>query len=557
MPLYPQSCREKKFSYKGTLEITCITKKKNGEEKIMKKISLGKIPIMVGSIKCNLYKKTSEELVSLGECIADPFGYFITSGEKAVITHDKSRKFIPLIVKNKKYPKEIIELYYLYNKRIILKMGKKWNTIKMVDPTIERVHDQDPKSIPIFIIYKLLTGLEPEEVIDKYILRFIHKEYHRKIKNILSESVIKSKNISDPVLYVYNKRNKNRDIGRKGTWRESILENLEADIFINIKEENKEKRIELKVLLLSFVVSKYVLFIGGIIKKDQRDSWVNKAFENAPVLIQTLFGCIWSKGIIPSCKKKPLNNSKIDYISFGSLLRRKSEKAFASDFDSSLNTDNWGVKKLNFKRENYKEVIVRTTPLALWSQMTKNNSSTSIQDPNNSVREVQPSQKNKHCVIETTEGAKAGLLRYRAVTCIISKRVEPDDIINVLNIECSPYDKKNYILVLINGRTHLSSGGFVYYCEENLFEILVEHKRYGRIFIETEIVLNKDLNTLSIFTDSSRSMTPYLIVNSKTNELVIDEKNAWKMPYNDLLRNGCIEYLGPWEEESEKNSYFF
>ena len=45
--VYPQFCRERKYPYTGKLEITCITRNKEGDEKRMEKINLGQIPIMI------------------------------------------------------------------------------------------------------------------------------------------------------------------------------------------------------------------------------------------------------------------------------------------------------------------------------------------------------------------------------------------------------------------------------------------------------------------------------------------------------------------------------
>ena len=86
--IYPRFCRMRKYPYTGQLQVTVVTIKPDGTTKTMENITLGHIPIMLGSIKCNLYGKTAEELVELGEDLADPFGYFIISSERTVINID-------------------------------------------------------------------------------------------------------------------------------------------------------------------------------------------------------------------------------------------------------------------------------------------------------------------------------------------------------------------------------------------------------------------------------------------------------------------------------------
>ena len=138
---------------------------------------------MLGSKKCNLYGKTAEELVELGECITDPFGYFIVSSEWALVTHDKKRRNIPYLVYNKKINSKtfIINQYTIRDKTTFI-MGDDWNTIQLVDP-LSRSDEKNKKTFPIFIIFKIINGLEPEQVIEDCIFRFIDKKLHRRARD--------------------------------------------------------------------------------------------------------------------------------------------------------------------------------------------------------------------------------------------------------------------------------------------------------------------------------------------------------------------------------------
>ena len=63
--------------------------------------------------------------------------------------------------------------------------------------------------------------------------------------------------------------------------------------------------------------------------------------------------------------------------------------------------------------------------------------------------------------------------------------------------------------------------------------------------------MNKDLDCLQIYTDSSRATSPYFVVNKKTNNLVIDEINGWDMTYKELIVSGAVEFLSSKESDSE------
>ena len=138
--------------------MTVVTIKPDGTTKTMENITLGHVPIMLGSIKCNLHGKTIEELVELGEDIADPFGYFITSSEQTVINIDKTSTNIPIITMIKGQTKHSIIFTYTVRKRLILHMGKKWNSIMIDDPVVDNVwkdEDYEKRSIEVL---KILTN---------------------------------------------------------------------------------------------------------------------------------------------------------------------------------------------------------------------------------------------------------------------------------------------------------------------------------------------------------------------------------------------------------------
>ena len=50
-----------------------------------KDIVIGRMPIMLGCVKCNLNGKSEEEIYKMNECPYDPKGYFIVEGVEKVI----------------------------------------------------------------------------------------------------------------------------------------------------------------------------------------------------------------------------------------------------------------------------------------------------------------------------------------------------------------------------------------------------------------------------------------------------------------------------------------
>ena len=172
--LLPNICRQESIPYLGELYITVDVTKK-GKTRCKHTIACGKIPIMLGSKRCHLYNKTPEQLLSMGECIADPFGYFIISSEMSLITQEKPRTSLPIVFNGKNGAEcKFTTSYTNGTKIVIMVMGKKWNTIKVKIPTII----SKDKLFPIFSIYHFLLAETDGDAGDvdeykQYILKYV------------------------------------------------------------------------------------------------------------------------------------------------------------------------------------------------------------------------------------------------------------------------------------------------------------------------------------------------------------------------------------------------
>lgn len=557
VPLYPSYARKYKIPYKGKLTGICITKKEDNINKT--KIFFGDIPIMLGSIKCNLYNKSPEELLKLGECVSDPFGYFIINSERSVITHDKLRSNYPLIIFNRKgdTSPEVRETYdKKCRERLVL--SKKINAIKLVDDKNRTVSDS--KHIPIFIVFKIISGLEPEEIIERYLFRFIKNEDREAVKYALSESIFKYKKHPEPYSYLFNKRSKlYKDKYTSNLTKQEIkklvTEDLINDVYSNYNDIKKlSVKKEAKILSLTFLLSKMVLFMINKIELDYKDHWKIKRFENAPVLLASLVSAVFKEALrkVKGIKNK---SSKIkDFSIFGELLNSKCYSEFKKNIDKSLSTANWGVGGTGWdNRENHAEATKRDTPLALWSQGIKNTNSCPTDGQVFELRFLQPSQRNRHCIAETPEGKQVGIVKYNSLTGLFSIESDDTNILKLSETYGGLYSEKYSTLIIVNGKVLYSNTkeGFLY-ASDDFYDILVKAKRKSRIPNDTEIVFNTDQNVYQIFTDSSRPICPYLLINKETDKLVIDEINGWEMDFETLITNGCMEYLSAAEED---NSY--
>ena len=188
----------------------------------------------------------------------------------------------------------------------------------------------------------------------------------------------------------------------------------------------------------------------------------------------------------------------------------------------------------------------------------KNNSDLSRKDKKTNVREVQSSQRDKHCVTETPEGENISLVKYFATTCRLSLDTEESEPLNYIKDFVGNEGEKKMgeicsIGLMLNGKftSFPEVGVDVVFVTPSTREKLIYGKTHGELKFDIEIIYDKLTNTIQVFTDASRPMSPYFVVNRKTRKLVIDEVNGWELSYKDLIRSGCVEFLTPRESDYE------
>ena len=559
---YPQYCRDRNIPYRGKISVVCEVTKKTGE-KILTNVELGYMPIMLGSKLCNLEGKTPEELLELDECIMDPFGYFILKTERSVVSHDKARYNLPMVYNEKgklilKYTGIATQLTTNKTSKILeMTIGKKWGTVKIKDWYDSQNQYSIEKHIPVFIVFKLLNDLDPEEAYNKYIKNFIPSNSQKKIKNFLNSSIVKVKNMEDYISYLCKKRKRKYNQSIRGELKEEFKQSMLNALFVNIQNPDENVNVKLKCLLLGFMISKFSMTAIGVIPMDSRDSWSTKRFDVAGTQIKILMGQIL-RSLVEQCKRD-INkySTKPDFSVFGGTIRSKAPNLLEADFRRSFNTPFWGTKNYNKQHENVSEATKRDTPLQLWAMCSKNNKNVDSRDKKMSVREIHPSQRGNHCLTETPESASISLVKYFAVTCRPSLETKEtlilDHIKDLIGNKGKKAQGKNCeIVLMLNGKFTFYKNIDIVYCNEDAKDKLKEGKITGELSMDIEILLDPIFNILNVYTDSSRPTCPYFVVNKETNNLVIEEIDGWNMSYKQLITSGAIEFLSARECESEE-----
>lgn len=561
IPILPKICRAKNISYSGILRLR-YKRFKDGAVKEDMIISCGTIPIMLGSKRCHLYGKSPEELLKLGECISDPFGYFLIKSEMSLITQEKARVSMPMIMNGKDGPVCTYTSSHINGTKIVfLSTGKKWNTIKVRIPGIVT----RDKSLPLFMVFKYLLPDNNVEDFQKMIMNYVPKKFRLRAKTFLNDSLIKFSNIENIVKYVVDKKPMQKNVEEKAWFKmeykeeshddihESIRNDIIDELFINI--QSGDNLAKAKAEELSFIVSKYIMTVVGVLSYESRDSWALKRFVSAGRSMDMLFAGLFEKVVLISRQDYKSSN----YDQFHLSIKKNGSKYITKEFKDSFNTEVWSVKAYMYKgrnmrgwsRENISNSTDRLTPLSLYSQLDKNNTPTSRQTRSSDLREVQPSQRNRHCPAETPEGENNGLNKYQSVLCTFSIEDSYENDMKFEQFIKKEYEKQQGdCVVILNGRIILHNDEVIK-VRKNFIEIIKALRRKRIVSKFTEFYYDNILQTIEIYTDGSRPTCPYLIVNPISKNLVIDEMNAWDEDLEELLKKGCIEFIASREEEND------
>ena len=562
--LTPLVCRQNMYTYSAELEITAyLYIKTNNNYDIIRdnlgniisiKIKLGKIPIMIGSSLCitRRHKMNAQKLFKIGECPSDPNGYFIIDGAEYIcFIQDKLRVGKPICYINKgEYLCRMTSenIYGLTSVTVITKSEFYMCNIKIRNKQNKLI----THNINVFLVFKILLeqyGYNTDDILRNIILLFVRNIWKNKVYVELLKSKYNVDTIPDVYLELANLNNEGNDYkqdkeGVKNRYRSSLI----SDIF----PQYDDTKVEFKIYTLAFLLNKLVETALGLRPIDNRDSWSNKRLVTIGYKMYGLFSLLWNRKIDVIKKEniKPLTVER-GIASITSLLNKTlTESPIIEDFISSFKT-NWGpIKDKATNKYKITDILKRESKLSPWSHINRITTSGSKENRNIAVRMVEMTQYGFIDPMDTPEGKDGcGLTKNKSTTCWISNQRNDIFIENFLNgkyISLDKYNPDNSVtsdLLLLNGKLLGGCNG------SELSKILINARRAKRIDFDVLILYESMDKILYISSDSGRPTRPLLIVDEETQELVIDKKNLWNATINELISEGCIEYIDAHAQE--------
>ena len=574
-PMYPNDARLRNFTYAAPvyvdLEVTSTlndpgTGTSETRVRTLQRVLAGKIPVMVGSKYCLLSESPEKHPRELGECSADPFGYFIVQGgERIILTQERmaeNRMFVFRNNKAKNKEAEIIEcksigpdnegvpkncaVKVLYNAKIAT--GPEY--IRMTMPRLKT-------EIPLFIMFRALGVCSDKDILE-LIMGSTSSEYDMIFQECITDAAeIRTTAAAQEWLQ--------KHIGGGGGIREQLTAST-----LNAVKAPRERQIGeiLAEELLPHIGGNDVMyekacFLAAMTKKvlnvyhnkipcDDRDGYPNKKVELPGNLLGNLFRFFFSTKVVKDMKStimKEIHNGSWkasgkfeNIINTTNVYKILKTTLVEVGMKSALATGNFAAGKMGTK-SGISQVMNRLTFLSGISHLRR--ISTPIEKTGKLIppRKLHNTQWGFICPAETPEGHSVGVVKNMASTATATLPSSPHPVLRILYDELgmkhlpetTGVDKKEALRIYINGTwVGTLPGGSE---ARETVRLLRRAKVAGRINPFTSVVFHANLMEVWINTEGGRLVRPLLNASALRDILAGKCAPPWRTltSWNDLM----------------------
>ncbi|MEM2589177.1 MAG: DNA-directed RNA polymerase subunit B [Candidatus Bathyarchaeia archaeon] len=539
--IYPIEARLRNLTYAApiALEMTPII---DGREQDTELVPIGDIPVMLKSKLCFLSQLSRDELIACGEDPDDPGGYFIINGSERVIVamEDLAPNRIIVDIDEKGatpvYQAKLFSTTVGFRARIELKM-KPDGALYVTMPGV-------PTDIPFVIVMRAL-GLESDKEIAEAV------SLDEEIQSELEPSFEKAAGVDtvrEAILYIGNRV-------AHGQVEEYRIQKAEAAIdknFLPHLGRTSQSRRD-KAIFLGEMACRVIELKLGRRKPDDKDHFKNKRLRLAGPLLADLFRVAFRNLVRDIKYQLERIGVKGPIINISAAVR---SGIITERLQHALATGNWGRGRVGVT-----QLLDRTNYLSTLSHLRRLQSPLSRSQPNFEARDLHPTHWGRLCPNETPEGSNCGLVKNLALSACISVGVNPEKIRQLLyNMGVTPVYEANETLKR-HGAKVFVDGNIIGYCTApgKLVQEFRQRRRTGEISTEVNIAYfsktYSEREEVYVNCDEGRVRRPLIIVENGVPKLQrehIEKVARGEWTWEDLVKNGIIEYL---DAEEEENAY--
>jgi DNA-directed RNA polymerase subunit B len=518
----PAEARIRGLTYSSPVSVEITVKQ--AEQLESHNVEIGKIPIIVKSNVCNLSGLDKEKLIENYIDPLEPGGYFIINGNERIIVMTEDLAENQPFIENGRLGLTL----RLFSKRGSYRIPI---TISESNDKIIEVSFSRFRNIPIIILLKSL-GLKKESDIAKY----VGIENDSLIVNLYEFAGIQDE--EEAMMKIAEQTSLQ---GTKKEILDRIKQRLDSYFLphIGLKKEN---RIEKAVTLCKFL-KQYYMSKENPDNLTDKDHYANKRVRMSGDLLSDLFRInmnILLRDIQHSLQKIQKRKK------FYSIKTIAKSTLFTHRIESAIATGNWIGERTGVTQN-----MDKTNFLAILSQLQRVSSMLPGEQENFLARTLHPTHYGRFCPVETPEGTEIGLRKNLAILAKISTRAEitNEKLINFLHNNGMKKDLDE------KGSDIFFNGRFIGTVDnaKSFISKIKELRRKGELPIELSLRYNKLLDNILLSTEVGRVLRPLIIVEdgiSKLTDEHIRLLSEGSMKWDDLLKNGIIEYLDTAEEEN-------
>ncbi|MFH1420997.1 MAG: DNA-directed RNA polymerase subunit B [Candidatus Aenigmatarchaeota archaeon] len=518
--LTPAEARIRDLTYASPLFVEMIPIV-NGIEQDSQEVKIGELPMMIKSNLCALKGLNHNELIEAGEDPTDPGGYFVINGTERVI----------IMVEEVLTDRPVVELKGDAQVARINSERKGYVQRHMVERKkgIIMISFANLKKLPIVILLRAL-GLKT----DKELIETITKEDREMEEVYFNLYEFDVETVAQAREYIGEKLG----ITQKEYRMKRVDDILDKYLLPHLGQE-KENRNE-KALYIAKIVKKLIHLGLNKIEEQDIDHYANKRLklngDFLEILLRSvLLGKYGLMSRIVYRYQKLAKKGKIPTIS--SIVE---SDYLSKRIISHMATGHWvggrtGVCQ-RLERNNHVRAV---------SHLRNIISPLSSAQEHFEARALHATHWGRLCAEQTPEGVNIGLRKYLATTAIISTQA-PEKDLKVIADFAKKEEEGNYAIFL-DGRVIKSIKKPEHFVNE------IKHKRrMGLIDPMISIAQVDVLEEVHINTDAGRLERPVIVVeNGKPlmNEKHIEKVKNNELGWNDLIKQGILEYLDAEEEE--------
>jgi len=578
--MFPHVARLRNFTYSSNMAVDINMKIihyygpqfKNFEifHKDLKKIHIGKLPIMLRSKICSLSQYKHFDSNITGESRNDAGGYFIINGsEKTVLAQERAAEnkiYCFKLKKNSKWGwkaeiKSIPDNKCISPKQINMFIASKNNGfgygIYIQIPRIKQ-------PIPLFVVFRAFGVISDKEICTKIVLNIEDPIMKKMIYGIQASIVDANKYITqeDAIthlvnLAMYTPMNMTKEEGERKK-REFTLNVINNDIFPHCNSTIQ------KIYFMGYMVNKLLRCSFGWNNVDDRDSYFNKRIDLTGTLLNNLFRNYFNK-VVKDMQKQMLREIKtgswrsrdnfMDIVNYTNIYKIIKSSTIENGLKRALATGDFGIRNFNTNKVGVAQVLNRLTYIGTLSHLRRVNTPIDKSGKLIPPRKLHNTSWGMICPAETPEGGSVGVMKNISYMCNITLSSDSTPMIEIIQPHIINITEKKDPSFYYGRVKMIINGNWVGIVKNppRLFKLLKDKKTKGIINIYTSVVFDYANKELIICNDGGRTTRPVLRLvknklqlSKKTKKKIMDKDIGWQQLL--FRENGPIEYIDAYEQ---------